>query len=237
MANVFISIPVLDQPELPMMYNFYGAILSCKAHQCRVYFNSQDSLISRVRSVHLSKFYYDHPECEYFVSIDSDLAIGNIFPSNNMITKLVSHDLDMVGGLYAVKKQGVKQCASITIDGSPPVYDSGLKEMRWMSTGCWCLKRSMVKKMIEAYPELTYNGDDNAAGKTVHYLFAPMLYDIKETDFANVKLPFRKLLSEDWAYCQRWTDLGGKIYADTSIILNHIGKYAYSLFDVELVQE
>jgi len=50
-------------------------------------------------------------------------------------------------------------------------------------------------------------------------------------------LPFRKLLSEDWSFAQRWTDMGGKIYADTSIALKHIGEYSYSLYDLEVVKK
>jgi hypothetical protein len=109
--------------------------------------------------------------------------------------------------------------------------------MRWLSSGCWCIKRSAVEKMINAYPELSYDGDDNAAGKKVHALYMPMLYDLKENDFPNIKLPFRKMLSEDWSFAERWRNIGGKIWADTSIVLKHIGRCDYSLFDVEVVKK
>ena len=239
MSKIFISIPILGKPELRHIYSVYQSILSCKEHQVRLYFNENDSLISRVRNVHMSTFYYDYPECEYFMSIDSDIEIMNAFSYNNIFTKLISHKLDFVGGLYAIKKPGVRRCSSITCDGSSPEFDSGLAEMKWLSTGCWCVHRSAVKKMIDAYPELKYNGDDNASGKVVHGLYIPMLYDLKEGDFGDtpVQLPFRKYLSEDWAWCARWKDIGGKIYADTSILLKHIGKMDYTLWDIEMVKK
>ena len=37
--------------------------------------------------------------------------------------------------------------------------------------------------------------------------------------------------------CARWKDIGGQIYADTSIVLKHIGKQAYSLWNVEVVSK
>lgn len=238
MAKIFLSIPVLDKPELTMMYSMYQAILSCREHQVRVYFNSSDSLISRVRNVHVSTFYYDFPECEYFMSLDSDIEILNAYTSNNIFTKLISHGKDFVGGLYAIKKPGVRRCSSITYNGQHPSFDSGLVEMKWLSTGCWCIHRSVIKRMIEAYPELTYDGDDNAAGKKIHGLYIPMLYDLKEGDFGDtpVVLPFRKYLSEDWSFANRWKAIGGKIFADTSIVLKHIGKADYLMWDVELVK-
>ena len=235
--KIFLSVPVLDRPELHFMYSMYQAILSAAPeHQVRVYFNSNDSLISRVRNVHMSVFYNDFTDCDYFMSLDSDLEILNAYPNNNIFKKLVAADKDVVGGLYAIKKPGVRRSSSITIDGTNPEFDSGLKEMRWLSTGCWCIKREAVKKMIEAYPELKYDGDDNASGKKVYGLYIPMLYDLKPEDFQNVKLPFKKYLSEDWSWCERWKRIGGQIYADTSIVLKHIGKCDYTLWDVELVK-
>jgi len=234
MANIFLSVPILGKPELKMMYSMYQSILSSGKHQVRVYFNENDSLISRVRNVHLSAFYNEFPECDYFMSLDSDLEIVNSYPNNNIFNKLIEHDVDFVGGLYAIKKPGERRSSSITLDGENPDFDSGLVEMAWMSTGCWCVKREVVTKMIEAYPELHYDGDDNASGKKIYGLYIPMLYDIKEGDFPGVKPPFKKYLSEDWSFAQRWRQIGGKLYADTSIVLNHIGKAPYSLWDVEV---
>jgi len=192
MANIFLSVPILGKPELKMIYSMYQAILSSGKHQVRVYFNENDSLISRVRNVHMSVFLNEFPECDYFMSIDSDLEIVNCYPNNNIFNKLVEHDVDFCGGLYAIKKPGVRRSSSITADGSTPEFNSGLVEMAWMSTGCWCLKRSVCEKMAKAYPELDYDGDDNASGKKIHGLYIPMLYDIKEGDFPGVKPPFRK---------------------------------------------
>jgi len=240
MANIFVSIPILGKPELKMIYSLYQAILSCRDHKVRVYFNENDSLISRVRNVHVSVFANEYKDCEYFMSLDSDLEIINVYSTNNIFSKLVSHNIDFVGGLYAVKKQGVKKCSSITFDGSTPQFDTGLVEMGWLSTGCWCLKRSVIERMIAEYPELTYDGDDNVSGKKIHGLYIPKIHEVKKGDFPNandLQLPFKKYLSEDWSFSQRWKQMGGKIYADTSIVLNHIGKFSYSLWDVKVVKK
>lgn len=236
MAKIFLSYPVLGRPELNSLMSVYQAILSCPQHQVRLYANLNDSLISRVRNVHTSAFYNDFPDCDYFFSIDSDINIVNAYSNNNIFSKLIAHDLDFVGGLYAIKKQGTKRCSSITMDGKNPEFNTGLVEMRWLSSGCWCIKRSVIKKMIEAYPEDRYNGDDNASGKMVYNFYDTMLYDLKPNDFQGVQLPFRKKLSEDWGFCEKWKAIGGKIYADSSLVLHHIGSCNYDLFDVEVVK-
>ena len=237
MATIFLSVPVLGKPELKMVYSMYQAILSCREHQVRLYFNENDSLISRVRNVHMSVFLNQYTNCDYFMSIDSDIEIINNVTTNNIFTKLISHDLDWVGGLYSIKKPGHNRCSSISVDGSVPNFDTGLKEMRWLSSGCWCIKRSACEKLANAYPELIYDGDDNAAGQKVYGLYIPMLYDLKENYFPNITLPFRKYLSEDWSACQRWKDIGGRIFADTSIALRHIGKIDYTVWDFKVTKE
>jgi len=235
MAKIFLSIPILGRPELKMIYSTYQAILSSK-HQVRIYFNENDSLIPRVRNVHISAFLYSFPDYDYFMSIDSDLEIMNAHPTNNIFNKLVAHDLDFTGGFYALKKEGPPKCSSILMDGSDNVtFDSGLKEVRWLSSGCWCLKRSTVEKMAKAYPELTYDGDDNAAGMAVHGLYHPMIYEMKAGEFGLDK-PFKKYLSEDWSFTERWRAIGGKIFGDTSIALNHIGSHSYKIWNVKAVQ-
>jgi hypothetical protein len=50
-------------------------------------------------------------------------------------------------------------------------------------------------------------------------------------------LPFKKYLSEDYSFAERWRKIGGKIYADSSIVLKHIGSYDYTLWDVEVVKK
>ena len=87
MAKIFLSVPVLEKPELKMLYSTYQAMLSCAEHQVRIYFNENDSLISRVRNVHMSVFLNEYPECDYFCSIDSDLEIVNAYQTNNIFTK------------------------------------------------------------------------------------------------------------------------------------------------------
>jgi len=170
------------------------------------------------------------------MSLDSDIEVVNAYPTNNIFEKLIAHDVDFVGGLYSIKKPGVRTCSSIMMEGKTPDFNSGLKEARWLSSGCWCVKRSVLTKMIEAYPELIYDGDDNATGKRIYGLCIPMIYEMNQSEFTDLKAPFKKYLSEDWSFCERWRRLGGKIFADTSIVLRHIGKVDYTIWDVEVVK-
>jgi len=236
MSYIFLSVPILDRPEFKMIFSMYQAIMSCKEHRVRLFVNENDSLISRVRNVHISMFLNEYKDCDYFVSLDSDLEIVNCYHTNNIFTKLLSHDKDFVGALYALKQPlGPPRTSSVPLD--PTVertnipFDKGLLPIRWLSAGCWCLKRSAVEKMVQSYPELNYVGDDNVTGKPIHGLYNPEIFDIED---GSTKMKFKKYLSEDWSFCQRFLDKGGEIFADTSIVLRHIGKIPYCLHNVEI---
>ena len=216
--------PVAEKPELKTLFSLYQAVATC-GYEVKIYATEGDSLISRVRNSHISVFYDEFKDFDYFVSIDSDLEIINKNPNDNIFKKLISHNLDFVGGLYALKShEDEPKTSSLSSAGENKIpYNSGLVEMDWLSSGCWCLKRSAIKKMIDYYPELIYDGDGLMSGKKVYGLYVPFI-----SDMGNDK---KKYLSEDWAFAERWRMSGGKIFADTTILLNHIGKFPYSLWD------
>ena len=231
MAKIFLSIPVLDKPEVQSMHSIMAAAQSCREHSVRLYYNENDSLISRVRNVHISEFLFNYTDYDYFMSIDCDIEVVNRYASNNIFSKLVGHNLDFVGGLYALKKPVYPvQCSSIPMDRRTQIpFDSGVIEMLWLSTGCWCLKREAIQKMADAYPELLYDGDDNAAYKKVYAFYKPDIFELEQDG-----QKFRKYLSEDWSMCHRWRKIGGKIFADTSIVLKHYGKIPFALWNVKV---
>ena len=37
----------------------------------------------------------------------------------------------------------------------------------------------------------------------------------------------RRYLSEDYAFCRRWQQMGGKIYADCMTVLGHVGNIRF----------
>lgn len=233
MSKIFLSVPILERPELHFMYSMYMAVSTSRNHQVIAHYTENDSLISRVRNCHMSEFLFDprFRECSHFMSIDSDLEIVNCFSNNNIFDKLISHDLDFVGGLYATKNirsDGVIRSSSVPINSSKEIeFNSGLIEMKWLSAGCWCIKRTAVEKMAESYPELLYDGDDIMYGKKIYGFYIPEIVELEENG-----IKFKKMLSEDWSYCNRWTKIGGKIFADTSIVLRHYGKKVYNMFNV-----
>jgi len=97
-----------------------------------------------------------------------------------------------------------------------PVVD-GFAEVLDGPTGFMLIKREVFTRMFEAYPELN------------------CLNDHQNRDFENYCAVFdcmidpvnRRYLSEDYAFCRRWQQMGGKIFADVTTVLGHVGNIRF----------
>ena len=45
----------------------------------------------------------------------------------------------------------------------------------------------------------------------------------------------RRYLSEDYAFCKRWRDIGGKIHVYLPVVTVHHGSYAY-MYDSSIIK-
>ena len=120
-------------------------------------------------------------------------------------------DLATAGFTYPVK---VEDPNSITVD-------KGLMELTHAPTGCMLIKRNVVEKMIKEYPHLEIYQPTNINGKEIKkdnmYNLFDTLHDPKT----------KRYFGEDFGFCQRWTDIGGKVYAYIDAPITHVGEYCY----------
>jgi hypothetical protein len=104
-----------------------------------------------------------------------------------------------------------------TPDNSVEVED-GLAKVSYGGTGFLMIPRDALEAIVAAHPEL--------------------LVDVSDVDPVTPKVPmvFETMvepetghyLSEDYAFCRRWRDLGGEIWADMEARLTHVGHAAYT---------
>ncbi len=82
------------------------------------------------------------------------------------------------------------------------------------------IKREVILRMMDHYPNLNYTPDGREKDPYAHlyWLFFDCMIDPDSGRY----------LSEDYAFCRRWRDMGGKVYADLTSRLNHLGQQTYS---------
>jgi hypothetical protein len=192
-----------------------------------------DALITRARS-RLAAQFLAHPEATHIVFIDADIGFR---PEN--VFRLLESGKDMVAAVCPLKhidwdkaraaaQAGVAdlQAASIgyvvrflpTPDQSVQV-ENGFAKVAYGGTGFLMISRGAIQRMTDAHPELTAKMGDMADA------LAPEAVMLFET---MIEPETGQYLSEDYAFCRRWRDLGGEIWADVEARLTHVGHAAYT---------
>lgn len=159
-----------------------------------------DSLIQRARN-DLVKLALDE-DFDDLIFIDSDQEWNP-----EWVIKLLNHDADVVGGTV-VKKSDIAQFNVKALDSGLKLEENGLMEVTCVGTGFLRISRQALKDVWEISQEYENEGR-----------ICRMVFDVKVID--------GKLVSEDNVFCNKWRDLGGKVYIDPSMTCNHIGVKKY----------
>jgi len=100
--------------------------------------------------------------------------------------------------------------------GNTPIRD-GFAEVLDGPTGFMLIKRDVFTKMHAHYPELKcVNDHQNKDLDEYIAVFDCMIDPVS-----------RRYLSEDYAFCRRWQQMGGQIFADVMTTLGHVGNIRF----------
>jgi hypothetical protein len=179
-----------------------------------------DSHIDRARNV-IANLWYRENKTDWLLWIDADIEFG---PAD--IARIWVHGMRgtrFVCGLYAVKCL-VPTFVANKMPGAVADPETGLIEIMHGGTGFMLLHRSVFTE-LQAHPDVKrYKCSANTpwAGEVFHSYFGSGV-----SGPADEKDGLQDWLSEDWMICQRWRDLGHKVYADQTIKLRHFGRMLF----------
>ena len=202
------------------------------AHGIRVTIEllGRESLITRGRNMLVSKF-MDSETATHLFFIDADTGF-----EIQQILRMLAFDRDIVAGMYPLKlldwnDEALTRAragepldyAAIRFVGTPsePIErNDAFVAADYAGTGFMLIKREAIARMFEAYPEARYKCAHNSSET---YL-SPNQYALFDT---AIDQHTKEYLSEDYAFCQRWRKIGGKIWLDTESRLVHIGPHEF----------
>jgi len=143
-----------------------------------------------------------------------DKIRSNLTDPVNKDKQLSDRDMASFGSDYAINFKFVdKETKTIGVE-------NGLIKLHDAGTGFMMISREAILKMIKAYPELKYNNDvniNNADLKDHFYALFDIMIDPVD----------RRYLSEDYTFCRRWQEIGGDVWLDPTISLNHYGHFCF----------
>ena len=197
--------------------------------------NGHDSLITRSRNTLVSTF-LDMPQATHLMFIDADIVF-----KPEAVHRLLQRNTDVCAGMYPIKnidwplvkqrttptsnEKEMAECGlnfvGLPCTGAEREEDNGFVTGTYAGTGFMLISRSAILKLVAAHPELKYEAA-HMFPRPKHQ--SPNQYALFE---CMIEPKTNIYLSEDFAFCRRWRDLGGKLWLDTNSRLSHIGVYRF----------
>lgn len=188
-----------------------------------------DALITRARANLVTRF-LDSPTATHLLFIDADIGF-----QPEQVLRLIAADVDMAAAVYPIKRiDWNKMRQAFRADVANP-ETAGLHyvvefadpnhierqgdfvKVRYAGTGFLMIRRRALEQMCAHYSALKYRTDyrydRSLEGSPNRYALFDCMIDPETGAY----------LSEDYAFCKRWTDLGGQIWADVRSRLTHVG--------------
>lgn len=217
--NIFFATPCyggkMDDQFYLSNYKLWQALTDKRiSHQVTTLRN--ESLITRGRNI-LTAMFLSRPDATHLMFIDADIE----FEAADVI-KLIRANVPIAVGAYPKKTLPIQYAINFKIlDPSKNLLNvkEGLVEVLDASTGFFMIKREVIEKMIVAHPELHLKNDSSIDPSLNKHCYA--LFDTSLDPMDN------RYLSEDYTFCRRWQKLGGQIWLDPTIKLNHVGSYTF----------
>jgi hypothetical protein len=190
-----------------------------------------DALITRARSRIATDFL--ETSHTHLMFVDADIA----FEPDHLF-RLLESGKPIVGGVYPFKKVHWEKIPDAVRRGARDLQaaalgyvvrflpnpdqtvelENGFGPVAYVGAGFMLIAREVLQTLAAAHPELHCTiADLNAAPKPTIMFFEEMI-DPRTHDH----------LSEDYAFCQRWRDCGGEIWADFQTRLSHTGHAVYT---------
>ncbi len=170
-----------------------------------------DGRIIQVRNRIVADFLYGGFSDLLMLDDDVGCAPGGLL-------RLLSHPVDVVAGVYRGRRDDeVYPMRWLEKDGTFFLEQdghTGLIEVASVAAGFLRITRACAERMTQYYGDGRYQ-TPAADGGIVWRLFDDLPWD--KGDWG-----------EDFAFCQRWRDIGGKVWVDPSLELCHIGSKPFA---------
>jgi hypothetical protein len=189
-----------------------------------------ESLVHRARNVSIGRF-MQKTDADYFMFIDADIE----FDAQSVLRLLKSgHEVSVAvypkkvvmwdQAREAVENGDERNMALLSsslvanIGATRRSVVNGFVEVLDGPTGFMMISREALTKMHEHYPELNCKNDHQNRDFDEYCALFDCMIDPDS----------KRYLSEDYAFCRRWQQMGGKIYADCNTTLGHVGNLPFS---------
>ena len=221
-VHLLILVPIQNNyVDIAFHHSFYHT--TAMLAQKRISFTVQEaaggSHIGKAREHVLWAGLKECPKATHVLYIDDDMGWDE-----KLITRFLAADHDFAAASGVKKVDPLTLCYNSWPDPQVEHPITKFLKIRHVGFAFVLLKRCVIERLCDAYPELEYNTDGHGREWA---LFADDFTWVMEAH----SLPER--LSEDFAFCHRWNKIGGEIWLDLHAKLIHAGRKEYTGSPIE----
>jgi hypothetical protein len=237
--RIALALPVFSQAYVPFVQCLIES-LSRLDIIGMVDFLPGDSLVNRARNVLAHHFVEGYPDTrdgkrvrvqyDWLLFLDTDLVFRP--EAITMIYELaLSRGTGIYAGTYPMKQIKPKVVYN-PMPGCRP-DSTGVVEVREAGTGFMLIHREVFAQMREKFAdEIRYEADMGAQEGPRSIMYDYFSVGVRYDPLAK----YKRFLSEDWYFCQRWREIGGKIFMQTNISCSHIGNFMFPGKPEEIIE-
>ena len=238
-TKIFVATPCHSDVSMHFCKAVLKFQMECMKKNILVSFSLlKSSLVQQGRNLLTCEFINAPEKYDYLLFIDSDID----FQPETIFT-MIKKDKDLIATPYPMKmfdwdkswrrlnKEAIDQSDHLSKSGFTfPIkvqnkdeikVQDGVAEVTHVPTGCMLIKRTVIEKMMKKYSNLQINQPTIINGeekfKENYYNLFDCLHDPKTKEF----------FGEDFGFCKRWTEIGGKVHAYIMDYITHVGEYQY----------
>jgi hypothetical protein len=209
MKSIFIATPAFDgRVHIPYALSFADTSVALKqaGYEVKSYLVGSGSLLVAERNRIIQTFWDSN--CDYMLCIDSDLGWAT-----QGVLEMLKQDKEFMCGIYPARGTDGKTFIfrpALNKDGSI-IQEKHLLKMEYIPAGFMLIKRSVIVKMRDKFPELYYEPKDPRNNPEPGYAFF------------NTEIYEGEFWGEDFVFCRRAREAGVEIWCDPLIEFDHAG--------------
>lgn len=167
------------------------------------------AFIDHARNILCHTFLHKFPHATDLFFLDDDIG----WPPD-AVPRMLSHDVDMVAGVYPLKQDEGGFPTAILADQKTgqPMERDGLIRALHVPAGFLRIRRSVIERMAEGQPTYPHRHADGKVDLIANIFRTG--YDERSGERAG----------EDVEFCWRWSEMGGEMWIEPDINFSHVGR-------------
>jgi hypothetical protein len=199
-THIMIATTCYDRPSAEYTFSLAKTRQHLTAHNVRndYYMLHGNCHVDDARNQVVADFLHT-TDCEYLLFIDADVVW-----EPKQIRDLLGHNKPLIGGVYPYRDDGHRTEAPVRmLEGTSPI--GSLLEVEGLPTGFMLIKRHVLER-LERSAQTYIKGDSSV----------PIIFE--RTFDGEIRW------GGDLAFCRKWREAGGEVWADLNMRLGHVGE-------------